>query len=109
MRGHDRERIQSPDFACRKPHRLRRGKPGAAECSTAARGHITDFVILDDGRSVGRIVKDASSPRWIWSVNTSPFPAPPPHNGLAPTLEEAKQQFNQRYLEMKAQGVRPFA
>jgi hypothetical protein len=42
-------------------------------------------------------------------VNTSPFPAPPPNNGLAPTLEEAKQQFKQRYLEMKAQGVRPFA
>jgi hypothetical protein len=27
----------------------------------------------------------------------------------APTLEEAKQPFKQRYLEMKAQGVRPFA
>jgi hypothetical protein len=69
-----------------------------------------DFVILDEnGRSVGRIHKDTTSPRWIWSVNTSPFLAPPPNNGLAPTLEEAKQQFKQRYLEMKAQGVRPFA
>ena len=69
-----------------------------------------DFVIVDDdGRSVGRIYKDTTSPRWIWSVNTSPFPAPPPNNGLAPTLEEAKQQFKQRYLEVKAQGVRPFA
>ena len=69
-----------------------------------------DFVILDDdGKSVGRIYKDTTAPKWIWSVNTSPFPAPPPNNGLAPTLEEAKQQFKQRYLEVKAQGVRPFA
>jgi hypothetical protein len=68
-----------------------------------------DFVILDAGNSIGRIHKDATSPSWIWSVNTSPFPAPPPNNGLAPTLEEAKQQFKQRYLEMKALGVRPFA
>jgi hypothetical protein len=69
-----------------------------------------DFVILDDEkRSVGRIHKEGTSPTWIWSVNTSPFPAPPPNNGLAPTLEEAKQQFKHRYLEMKAQGVKPFA
>jgi hypothetical protein len=69
-----------------------------------------DYVILDDaGNSVGRIHKDTTSPRWIWSVNTSPYPAPPPNNGLAPTLEEAKQQFKVRYEEMKAQGVRPFA
>jgi hypothetical protein len=42
-------------------------------------------------------------------VNTSPFPAPPPNNGLAKSLEEAKQQFKQRYEEMKDQRVRPFA
>jgi hypothetical protein len=69
-----------------------------------------DFVIVDDaGNSVGRIHKDPTSPRWIWSVNTSPFPAPPPNNGLAPTLEEAKTSFKARYEEMKARGVRPFA
>jgi hypothetical protein len=71
-----------------------------------------DYVILDrDGRSVGRIYKDyiQGSPRWFWSVNTSPFPAPPPNNGLAYSLDEAKEQFKQRYEEMKAQGVRPFS
>jgi hypothetical protein len=70
-----------------------------------------DFVILDaDGRSVGRIHKDTThEARWIWSVNTSPYPAPPPNNGLAQTLEEAKVAFKQRYEEMKAQGVKPFA
>jgi hypothetical protein len=35
--------------------------------------------------------------------------APPPNNGLAESLEAAKQQFKQRYEEMKAQGVRPFS
>jgi hypothetical protein len=31
-----------------------------------------------------------------------PYPASPPNNGLAKSLEEAKQQFKQRYEEMKA-------
>jgi hypothetical protein len=68
-----------------------------------------DYVVLDRGKSVGRIYKDHSEVRWFWSVNTSPFPAPPPNNGLIRSLEEAKQQFKQRDEEMKAQGVRPFA
>jgi hypothetical protein len=42
---------------------------------------------------------------WIWSVNTSPFPAPPPNNRVAPTLDEAKAEFKARYEEMKAAGV----
>jgi hypothetical protein len=50
-----------------------------------------DYVVLDGEKSIGRIHKDTTCPRWIWSVNTSPYPAPPPNNGLAPTLEEAKQ------------------
>jgi hypothetical protein len=56
-----------------------------------------DFVILDrDRKSVGRIHEDTThDARWIWSVNTSPYPAPAPHNGLAPTLESS-----QRYEEM---------
>jgi hypothetical protein len=32
-----------------------------------------DYVILDEETSVGRIHKDTTSPRWIWSVNTSPY------------------------------------
>jgi hypothetical protein len=47
--------------------------------------------------------------RQLWSMNTSPYLAPPPNNALARSLEEAKQQFKERYEEMKAQGVRPFA
>jgi hypothetical protein len=30
-----------------------------------------DFVILDGEKSVGRIYKDTTAPRWIWSVNTA--------------------------------------
>jgi hypothetical protein len=68
-----------------------------------------DYVILHGEKSVGRIYKEHGEGRWSWSVNTSPFPAPPPNNGLAKSLEEAKQQFKQRYEELKARGVRPFS
>jgi hypothetical protein len=67
-----------------------------------------DYVILDGETSVGRIQKDTTSPRWIWSVNTSPYPAPPPHNGVTTTFDAAKQEFRTRYEEMKRMGVRPF-
>ena len=68
-----------------------------------------DYAVLDDEKTVGRIYRERGEDRWLWSVNTSPFPAPPPNNGLATSLEEAKQQFKERYKEMKAQGVRPFS
>jgi hypothetical protein len=46
--------------------------------------------------------------KWQWSINTSPYPAPPPHNGIAPTLDAAKQAFKARYEEMKRNGAKPF-
>jgi hypothetical protein len=64
-----------------------------------------DYVVLDGEKSVGRIYKEHGEVR----LNTSPFPAPPPNNGLVRSLEEAKQEFKQRYEEMKAAGVRPFS
>jgi hypothetical protein len=67
-----------------------------------------DYVVLDGGNSGGRIYKEHGEARWFWSVNTSPFPAPPPNNSPANSLEEAKHQFKQRYEQMKALGVRPF-
>jgi hypothetical protein len=68
-----------------------------------------DYVVLDQGRSVGRIYKEVhGDPRWCWSINTSPYPAPPPHNGVTKTLDDAKQEFKDRYEEMKRMGVRPF-
>lgn len=68
-----------------------------------------DYAVLDDDKSVGRIYRKHGEDRWLWSVNMSPFPAPPPNNGLTSSLEEAKQQFKERYEEMRAQGVRPFS
>ena len=64
-----------------------------------------DYAALDGERSVGRIYKEHGEAGWFWSVDTSPFPAPPPNNDLS--QEEAKQQLTRRYEEMKAQGVRP--
>jgi hypothetical protein len=63
-----------------------------------------DYAVLDGEKSVGRIYKEHGEGRWFWSVSTSLYPAPPPNNGLAESLEEAKQQFKQRYEEMKAKG-----
>jgi len=69
-----------------------------------------DYVVLDRGQSVGRIHKELhADPRWCWSINTSPFPAPPPYNGVTKTLDAAKQELKSRYEEMKRMGVRPFA
>jgi hypothetical protein len=69
-----------------------------------------DYAVLDDEKSVGRIYKEAhGDPRWCWSINTSPYPAPAPHNGVAATLDAAKQEFKTRYEEMKRMGVRPFS
>jgi hypothetical protein len=70
-----------------------------------------DYVVLDGGRSVGRIHKDRSQAEetWFWAINTTPFPAPVPHCGYAKSLEEVTAAFKERYEEMKAQGVRPFA
>jgi hypothetical protein len=69
-----------------------------------------DYGVIDHGRSVGRICNDAhSDARWCWSINTSPYPAPPPHNGVSKTFDPAKQEFKNRHEEMKRMGVRPFA
>jgi hypothetical protein len=39
-----------------------------------------DYVVLDGEKRVGRIYKEMhGDPRWCWSINTSPYPAPPPH------------------------------
>jgi hypothetical protein len=68
-----------------------------------------DYLVLDQGRSVGRIYKEIhGDPRWRWSIYTSPYPAPPPHNGVARTLDAAKHEFKTRFEEMKRMGVEPF-
>jgi hypothetical protein len=68
-----------------------------------------DYVVLDQGRAVGRIYKEVHGDTWCWSINTSPYPAPAPHNGVTKALDAAKQEFKTRYEEMKRMGVRPFS
>jgi hypothetical protein len=72
-------------------------------------GGDDDYVVLDQDRDVGRIHKErmSSEPQWRWAINTSPYPAPVPHNGIENTLEEAKAAFKRRYEEMMRAGVRP--
>jgi hypothetical protein len=69
-----------------------------------------DFLVIDQERSVGRIYREAihGELEWHWSINTSPYSAPPPHSGVTKTLDAAKQAFKARYEEMKRMGVRPF-
>jgi hypothetical protein len=50
-----------------------------------------DYIVLDGNRSVGRVHKDTTSPRCIWWMNASPYPAAPPHDGLTSSLQEAKR------------------
>src|SRR5262249_28323178 len=78
-------------------------------------GYVTgwspgDYVVLDGEKPVGRIHTETihGELKWQWSINTSPYLAPPPHNGFAPTLDDAKVAFKARYGEMKRLGVRPF-
>jgi hypothetical protein len=45
----------------------------------------SDYVARDYGWSVGRIHKEVhGDPRWCWSINTSPYPAPAPHTSAKP-------------------------
>jgi hypothetical protein len=48
-------------------------------------------------------------PGGVGQFNTSPYPAPVPHNGVTTTLDAAKQEFRTRYEEMKRMGMKPFS
>jgi hypothetical protein len=63
----------------------------------------TDYAVLDNKRVVGRIYYEVliGEPKWRWFLNTSPYPAPLPHNGVENSLEEAKQAFKRRCEQVK--------
>jgi hypothetical protein len=63
-----------------------------------------DYAVLDGEKSVGRIYKETVKPNGLFG-NTSPFPAPLPEQRSSRVTGRAKQQFEQRYEEIKAQGV----
>jgi hypothetical protein len=58
---------------------------------------LTDYVIVEDGRDVGRLYEDRHSKpelRWFWSITVYINPKLGIiTSGRAPTIEEAKAQF----------------
>ena len=63
-----------------------------------------DWTILDEGKPVGRIYEDASESkpadmRWTWSITVYVWPdAGIPTSGKAPTLDQAKAEFQRNWL-----------
>jgi hypothetical protein len=65
-----------------------------------------DYAIVDetqvvDERQIGRIYKEMvpAGVKWLWSLQVAR--APPPDEGIADTLDEAKAAFAKRYEEVK--------
>jgi hypothetical protein len=66
-----------------------------------------DYVVVDDA-IVGRIYREMiiGKPKWRWFLQcireAGPGrPIPPPNQGMADTLEEAKAAFKKRYEEVR--------
>jgi hypothetical protein len=61
-----------------------------------------DYAVVDGETRVGRIYKELihGEPKWLWFLQT--VPAPPPNQGMADTLEDAKAGFKKRYEEVKS-------
>ncbi len=62
-----------------------------------------DDAVVDD-TVIGRIYKEAihGEPRWLWFLQCIPEagpgrPIPPPNQGMADSLDEAKAAFARRY------------
>jgi hypothetical protein len=65
-----------------------------------------DYAVVDetqvvDERQIGRIYKERvpAGIKWLWSLQVAR--APPPNEGIADTLDEAKAAFAKRYEEVK--------
>ena len=61
-----------------------------------------DFSVIENERAVGCIRAEVilGQPKWRWAINNVPHGLPPPHNGVANTLDDAKVAFKQRYEEI---------
>jgi hypothetical protein len=80
--------------------------------ASTAYARLRDWAIVEDGRTVGRIVEDgsASTPpdrRWSWSIvifvsNRTGIVT----SGRAPTLSEAKADFRRNWERVSALGAK---
>jgi hypothetical protein len=85
---HPSKSLRSLGYRFGQPNRYRAEGRGSASIMNAI--------------NVIRIYKEIhGDPRWCWSINASPYPAPPSNTGVARTLDAAKQEFKTRYEEMK--------
>jgi hypothetical protein len=63
-----------------------------------------DWTVLDEGQPVGRIYEDTSAStsagmRWFWSITVYVWPdAGIVTSGRAPTLDQAKAEFQRSWL-----------
>ncbi len=59
-----------------------------------------DYAVVDE-TCIGRIYRHhvPAGWKWLWFLQT--VPAPPPNNGVADTLDEAKAALAKRYAEVK--------
>jgi len=72
-------------------------------------GPTTTTCVIDDERVVGCIRAEVvlGQPKWRVAINGVSHGLPPPHNGVANTLDEAKAAFKQRY-EPAQRAAQPF-
>jgi hypothetical protein len=79
--------------------------PANNALKTASKGGIRSIgertTTLVDERQIGRIYKERvpAGVKWLWSLQVAR--APPPNEGIADTLDEAKEAFAKRYEEVK--------
>jgi hypothetical protein len=73
--------------------------------SSPAYRHQLDYVVIEDGQTIGRMYEDPHAPadyRWFWSITEHVDPA---HaivtNGRVPTLDEAKAQFKSSWSKVR--------
>jgi hypothetical protein len=59
-----------------------------------------DYIVLDDGHTIGRIRldRDRSPPIWLWTVTVT-IPGGP--FGNAKSIDEAKQRFKRAWMAFK--------
>jgi hypothetical protein len=63
-----------------------------------------DYAVVDPdiNKRVGRIYPELikGERKWMWFLQTEPVPAP--NSGVVNSLEEAKEAFKRRYLQVKS-------